>query len=379
MQKSLIMAQSHASRSKTRSDSPRRRERSYSPSRNQPTSRTPRVQEEFGYVIRMESDRGLVCSSDGKEVVQFKDLDVQHGSFKSLNFGDRVAFKRAFASCIKVAEPKRLLSIKDDAGNDFTIASANSYCEEDEYTRLARDIIFYTADNKFLVRKWGGQGHRARASHGNGFGTFIYRPPKNIPATANDVKFAKTMWEVDTKGWLLTFTIDGLGYKNNLLAKMFGEKHHKELLQSALTSEASCYVMPSKIQSNKASIAAPMTILVNFLQHDEISLKGFPDFAWQSLEQAIDPSCNVHAGVVAAFCRENGIASEELLQKYGWAPKDSLVKVELPEHLNTLEKWGSDPAIICTNMKPLLLQQANLPKPRSRRTCNPSGAVENQV
>jgi len=369
------MAQSHNLRPKTRSLSPRRRERSYSPSRSQP--RKPGIQEEIGHIFQIESDRGFVRSSDGKDVVQFKHQDVSNGSFKSLKKGDRVAFKRShgsFASWIKLVEPKRLLqlSIKDDKGKEFSIASANSYCEEDEYTRLARDIIFYTSDNKFLVKQWGGGGHRAKASHGNGFGTFIYRPPKNIPATENDVKFAKPMWEVETKGWLLTFTIDGLGYKNNLLAKMFGKIRHEELLQSALTSKARCYVMPSKCQSNKASIAAPMTVLVNFLKHDEFSLKEFPDFAWHSLEQAIDPNCNVHAGVVAMFCRENGIASEALLQKYGWEPRQSLVKVELPSHLDTLEKWGSDPAIICTNMKPLLLEKANLPKPRSRRTCNSS-------
>lgn len=266
---------------------------------------------------------------------------------------------------------RRLLSKTDDTGKAFDISSASFYCEEDEYTRLARDIIFYTSDNKFLVKEWGSPGHRAKASHGNGFGTFIYRPPKNIPATENDIKFAKTMWEVETMGWLLTFTINGLGYKNNLLAKMFGKEHHKELLQSALTSEAQCYVMPSKFQSNEASIEAPMTILVNFIQIDEIDVKGFPGFAWQSLEHAIDPNCNVHAGVVAMFCRENGIVSDKLLQK-----QNSLVKVELPEHLNTLEKWGSDPAIICTNMKKLLLQAKKLPKPRPRRTCNLLGAAK---
>lgn len=364
------MAQSHPTRSNKRSRNCRRRERSYSPSRSE-------GKKELGYVIKIESDHGVVCSDNGDDIL----FDPRKDSFKSLKLGDRVAWKRGswhrvFNSRVFVIEPTKLLSITDDTGKPFDISSARFYCAEDEYTRLARDIIFYTSDNKFLVKEWGSPGHRAKASHGNGFGTFIYRPPKNIPATENDIKFAKTMWEVETKGWLLTFTVNGLGYKNNLLAKMFGKEHHKEILHSALTSEASCYVMPSKLQSNNSSLSAPMTVLVNFLQHDEIDLKEFPGFAWQSLEQAIDPSCNVHAGVVATFCHENGMASDELLRKHGWEPQDLLVKVQLPQHVNTLEKLGVDPSIICTHMKKLILQAENLPKPLPRRTCNPPCAVE---
>ena len=76
---------------------------------------------------------------------------------------------------------------------------AVSYCAEDEYTRLARDIVLISNNNKFLVRKWGGSGHRSQASFGNAFGTFYYRPPKNIPPTENDIQFAIPMWESRSK------------------------------------------------------------------------------------------------------------------------------------------------------------------------------------
>ena len=261
------------------------------------------------------------------------------------------------------------LSKQDANGATFAIERATEYCAEDEYTRLSRDIVVFTAGNKFLVKKWGSGGHRSQASHGNAFGTFIYRPPKNIPASEGDIKFAVPMWEVDAMGWLLTFVIDGVGPKDREMATLFGEKEKEAMLSSALTSEAKCYVMPSSSQSGKSSIAAPMTTLVTFTQHAEIDLDDFPDYAWASTEQALDPSFNVHAGIVASYCLEKGMASSELLEKYGWTEREMPVMIQLPEDLSTLDGWGIDVASIYTSMKRLLLKESRIQAPRQRRRC----------
>jgi len=269
-------------------------------------------------------------------------------------------------------EPSSLLSERDSDGNKFELHQATSFCAEDEYSRLARDIVICTATNKFLLKKWGGGGHRAQASYGNAFGTFFYRPPKNIPASDGDVKFAVPMWDTKAKGWLLTFAIDGIGPKNRELAALFGVTAKEAMLESALTSEVKCYVMPSSSQSTKSSIAAPMTVLVSFLQHDEISLVNFPDYVWASSEQAFDPGFNVHAGVIASHCLESGIASWELLKKHGWT-EDEMLSIKLPTELQTCLEWGSDVATVFTSMKKLLLKDERLPAPRPRRTCEPLG------
>ena len=267
-----------------------------------------------------------------------------------------------------------VLKEHDDKGACFTLDRATSYCAEDAYTRLARDVVIFTPGHKFLVRKWGGGGHRAQASHGNAFGTFFYRPPKNIPAREGDIKFAVPMWDAQAKGWLLTFAIDGLGPKNRELAAMFGEEPKQAMLHQALVSEVKCYVMPSASQSDKSSIAAPMTALVSFLQHDECSLDAFPDFAWASIEQAIDPSFNVHAGVVASYCLEKRIMTGEVLKRF-WADDALPVRVELPERLSTLQGWGDDVISIYASMKGLLLEERHLhesiPEPLPQRTCEP--------
>ena len=48
-----------------------------------------------------------------------------------------------------------MLTVIDDSGNSFAADQATSYCAEDAYTRLARDIVVRTASNTFLVRKCG--------------------------------------------------------------------------------------------------------------------------------------------------------------------------------------------------------------------------------
>ena len=263
-----------------------------------------------------------------------------------------------------------LLTVIDDSGNSFAADQATSYCAEDAYTRLARDIVVRTASNTFLVRKWGGGGHRAGAAFGNAFGTFFYRPPKNIPASDNDTKFATVMWDVEIRGWLLTFAIDGLGVKNRELSNMFGPTAKEAMLLSALDDKANCYVMPSSSQSDKASIAAPMTVLVSFVEHEEIDLSKFPDFAWASLQQALDPRFNVHAGVIARYCLEKGMAESELLREHGWAEAEMPMAVRLPERLSTLRAWGADVASVYTSMKGLLREQSRS-APLPRRTCEP--------
>eukprot|EP00931_Biecheleriopsis_adriatica_P008780 TRINITY_DN10990_c0_g1_i4.p1 TRINITY_DN10990_c0_g1~~TRINITY_DN10990_c0_g1_i4.p1 ORF type:complete len:282 (-),score=38.05 TRINITY_DN10990_c0_g1_i4:338-1183(-) len=259
----------------------------------------------------------------------------------------------------------RLLRAHDDVGNPFDIHRAVSYCAEDEYTRLARDIVVISTNNNFLVKRWGGGGHRAQALFGNAFGTFFYRPPKTIPATENDIKFAVPLWEMETKGWLLTFTIDGLGPKNRELESMFGQQQKEAMLSTAEASKARCYVMPSSGQSSKSSIAAPMTALVSYLKVDEISLDGFPDFMWSSMEQALDPTFNVHAGVIANYCLETSMASWELLTNCGWTESELPVVIELPEHLSTLHDWGTDISLIYTSAKKLVLgsRHARTPLP----------------
>ena len=266
-----------------------------------------------------------------------------------------------------------LLSAHDDSGMAFSIDSATSYCAEDAYTRLARDIVVFTPDHKFLVKKWGGGGHRAVASHGNAFGTFFYRPPKDIPPSAGAIKFSSPMWEGETKGWLLTFSIDGLSPpKNKELSNMFGPESKEAMLDAALNSEAKCFVMPSMSQSDKSSIAAPMTVLMNFIPHEEISLEAFPDYAWASMEQALDPLGNVHAGVIASFCLETGIASAQQLAQLGWTEEEMLVRIKLPPALSTLGDLGTDVASIYTSVKGLVLaehRKGRLPAQLPRRTC----------
>jgi len=268
-----------------------------------------------------------------------------------------------------------ILCERDDQGT-FALDRATSYCAEDEYTRLARDIVLFTVSDKpkFLVRTWGGGGHRAQASHGNAFGTFFYRPPKNAPANENDVKFAIPMWETQVKGWLLTFAIDGLGPKNRELAAVFGPEAKEALLASALTTPARCYVIPSSAQSSKSSIPAPMTALVSFLSSDEVSLAEHPALAWVEMEQALDPAVNVHAGVIAHYCLENGLASPELLAPYGWTDAEMYVAVQLPESLSTVQAWGTDLGSIYTSMKNLLLQNSRLHTPLPPRHCQPGSA-----
>ena len=58
---------------------------------------------------------------------------------------------------------KHKLREHDDRGAPFSITSSASYCAEDEYTRLSRDIVVVSASNKFLVKKWGAGGHPSQA------------------------------------------------------------------------------------------------------------------------------------------------------------------------------------------------------------------------
>lgn len=266
--------------------------------------------------------------------------------------------------------PDNKLQTSDDKGEGFACGSATAYCAEDEYTRLARDI-FLLAGNKVLLRKWGGGGHRAQILFGNGFGTFFYRPPKNVPATEGDIKWAVPMWEVDAGGWLLTFKIDGLGPKNSELGAIFGPEAKDAMLEAALDAEAKCYVMPSSSQSDKSSIAAPMAVLVNFIQCDQVDLGKFPDLTWADIEQAVDPKFNVHAGVLASYCRDKAMVSAERLAAVGWADGELPIRVALPNRLSTLRGWGADMAWVYTAMKGLLLGQDCIQKPLPRRVCDP--------
>jgi len=179
------------------------------------------------------------------------------------------------------------------------------------------------------------------------------------------------MWETHSKGWLLTFKIDGLGPKNRELSSMFGQEAKDSMLVDALDCEARCYVMPSSSQSDKSSIAAPMTVLVTFLQQEEINLDKFPDFAWATMEQALDPSFNVHAGVIARYCQEKSMASLEMLKAYGWTVSNMLIAIPLPSKLSTLRDWGADVASVYISMKGLLLKERRLQAPLPRRMCEP--------
>jgi len=259
----------------------------------------------------------------------------------------------------------KLLSLQDHWSVEFDVSRANSYCAEDHYSRLARDVVVFTADHKFLVKKWHGMGHRAQASHGNAFGTFLYRPPKLLPPKAADLSFSTPMWEVESKGWLLTFKVDGVGPKNKLLSDLF--RQDTNALQDM---EVRCYVLPSSSESSKASIEAPMTSLVSFVQHDEVNLDAYPDLMWATLQQALDPAFNVHAGVIANFCNERGLAAN-LLAQFGWTENEKPAAVALPEELSTFRSWGADVASVYTLMKSLLLKDRRLLRPRPARQCAP--------
>merc|ERR1712046_152848 len=149
--------------------------------------------------------------------------------------------------------------------------------------------------------------------------------------------------------------------KNKEIANMFGEEVKEKVLQLALDSEAKCYVMPSNTQSDKSSIAAPMTALFNFIQLDEIDLSTYPDFAWHGLQQALDPRCNVHAGVIAHYALEKGLTTMEKLKGHGWTEREMLKVIKLPRKLRTLRDWGTDIASVYTSMKGLLKEHGGLP------------------
>lgn len=334
-----------------------------------------KVQRQESQVDHSSSRRRAPDTQEGRLLIGVP-TPINHNRMATLAFLSGAALVGAYLYySYRTQKEPSLLSEEDDNGAKFALDQATQYCSEDEYTRLARDVIVFSANNKFLVKKWGGAGHRAKASHGNALGTFLYRPPKNIPANEGDIKFAVPMWEIVTEGWLLTFAINGLGPKNADLGKMFGNTAKEEMLSKALTSKAKCYVMPSESQSDKASIAAPMTVLVNFIEREEISLEKFPDFVWASLEQALDPTFNVHAGVVANYCLETGMATSEMLDKYGWTEGERLVTIQLPAELSTLRAWGTDVSWIYTTMKGLLLEAEGLPKPQPHRTCEPRKPV----
>ena len=177
------------------------------------------------------------------------------------------------------------------------------------------------------------------------------------------------MWESEAKGWLLSFKIDGIGPKNNELGKMFGLSTKRKILHTALDDKAQCYILPSLLESNKSSIAAPMTVLLNFIEGvEEISLTDYPDFAWATIEEAIDPSYNVHAGVIADYCQKKDITDSKMLGKYGWTPKEMLVSIELPKTIDTLQKLGNNTEMFYKSIKNLLVKNKRVKKQGNARS-----------
>ena len=185
-------------------------------------------------------------------------------------------------------------SAHDDSGMAFSIDSATSYCAEDAHTRLARDIVVFTPDHKFLVKKWWVRPHVAsHATPSTPSSTDRQRTSRQGGAIA--------LLDVggETKGWLLTCHRRAQSPRTRSCPTCLGREQGGDARRGAQL-EAKCFVMPSMSQSDKSSIAAPMTVLMNFIPTGN-QPEAFPDYAWASMEQALDPFGNVHAGVIASF------------------------------------------------------------------------------
>ena len=202
------------------------------------------------------------------------------------------------------------------------------HCAETARTRLSRDLFFYTKDGKFLVTRWNTDGHRANVKYGNAFGTFYYKTAKTgtqIPKI--DLKFFYAKWERKLEGWMLMLKNKaGLGAKNDLLESVFGKEKAGEYIANANgVQDAHLYVMKTDKDS---MLKAPMTILATFILVNTENAKLFnTELSWLSLKDALDPSKNLHAGVIAAALENGplkGIKSAAEPKESAAEPKDRL-------------------------------------------------------
>ena len=150
--------------------------------------------------------------------------------------------------------------------------------------------------------------------------------------------------------------------------KIMGYESREQMTSELLDLKTACLVMPSNKTSSKSAITAPMTVLVSFkeVRPDDLCLGG-TDLHWLSLDEALDPSVNVHAGVVALFCKKEGGSEARALLQTHWAGDDSHVEISLPWRLRKMGSWKGDHASMHAQVAGLLLGTKGVTAPLDPR------------
>ena len=228
------------------------------------------------------------------------------------------------------------LTKRDNYGKVFNLQNA-TFCNETTKNRLARDVFIYTFDKKgelkFLLKKWKDPNHRATVNFGNSFGTFIYRPPKNLEDARRSLEYATPLWAKSQNGWLLTFPVNGLGPKNELLANLLNLSITK-MIKMINNLQVYGIIIPSSFQDSKSSIHAPMISLASFIEVQE-NIVIPQDMKWVSAIDACNPKKNVHAGISTFWCEHENI---KLLKNKSF----KLTEIQIHRPLQNFLNWGQN-------------------------------------
>ena len=176
-------------------------------------------------------------------------------------------------------------------------AEMHRFAKEDARSRVSRDVFVYDARTMaFLVIPWKGDGHRADSMYGNAFGTFLYRPPKNVADMEAQRRWPEVSVE-GVRGKVFRFDVSEgvVGHKTDAMNRLLGRPFRYE------DATFECVVVPSAAESRTSVLSASLTVLAYFLPVDRREVGTPKGFKWLSERDATDPARNVHAGVVSTF------------------------------------------------------------------------------